>query len=113
MKTPKLYGIFLGTNGSVLLCEMTKEERNDKIQRMIGATRTEKRVIPYAVGGTDVVCITNYYAKVLPGNLNSAASYLCGGDVYGNAVILRYNELGFSCLMNLRRARQVLDALVC
>ena len=111
MNPPKLYGIFLGTNGSVLLCEMTREERDMEISKLLGTTRTKRHVVPYTIGGTELVCITDCYANSLPGNRNSAASYLCGGDIYGNAVLLRYNTLGFACLMNHRKAREVLDGL--
>lgn len=111
MKQPKLFGIFLGVNGSVLLVEMTSASREADMLRILRATRTEALYSKNRFDGSEIACVTNAYALKGPGYRNDIASYICGGDVYGNVVILKVNDIGYKVLMNHQKARKIMEEI--
>lgn len=110
-KEAKLFAIFLGVNGSVLLAEMTSGTREAEISKILRTTKTEAFYSGKKFDGEEVACVVNAYAMRGPGYRNDIASYICGGDIYGNVVILRVNRDGFKCLMNHGKARKVMGAI--
>lgn len=110
-KETRLFGIFLGVNGSVLLTEMKRETREVEISKILRTTKTEAFFSKKRFDGDEIACVSNAYAMKGPGYRNSIASYISGGDVYGNVVILRVNDEGFKCLMNLKKARKIMEEI--
>ena len=107
----KLYAIFLGVNGSVLLTEMTSAEKWTKIFQILRTSRTERFDVEKRFDGVECVCVTNAYARSDRGYLNTVASHLCRGDIFGNALVLKRNAIGESCLMPLGKARKIKEAI--
>ena len=110
MKT-KLFGIFLGVNGSVLLAEMTQATRDNEICKMVHSRKTETFYSKKRFDNSELACVANAYPMRIPGYRNDLASHICGGDVYGNVVILNVNNDGFRCLMNHQKARKILEEI--
>jgi hypothetical protein len=108
-KEPKLFGIFLGVNGSVLLIEMKRENRDAEISKILGAQKVEAFFSKKRFDGDEVACVANAYPLRSVGYRNNIASYICGGDVYGNVVILRVNDDGMKCLMIHSKARKIME----
>lgn len=111
MKKPKLFGIFLGVNGSVLLAEMTSASRDSEIAKMVRSKWTEVFYSKGRFDGSELACVANAYPMKGSGYRNDIASHICGGDVYGNVVILKVNDDGFKCLMNHQKARKVMGEI--
>ena len=111
MKQPKLYGIFLSPNGSILLAEMESESRDVEISKMLQTTRFEFFPSQRGFDGSMVICVADAYALKTPENKNGIASYICGDGIYGNVVILRANDIGFKCLMNHATARKIMEEI--
>lgn len=111
MKQPKLFGIFLGVNGSVLLAEMTQAEREQSICEMVRSKQTETFYSKRRFDNSELACVANAYPMKGPGYRNDIASLICGGDVYGNVVLLKVNDDGFRCLMNHQKARKVMGEI--
>ena len=111
MKPPKLYGIFLGTNGSILLTRMTSESRENDIRFFTRAQKTETFFPKQTFDGCEIAVIANAYPTKLPGYKNTIASHICGSDVYGNVIILKINDDGLRCLMKVKRARGIMEAI--
>ena len=110
MKT-KLFGIFLGVNGNVLLAEMTQADRNNEICKMVHSKNTETFFSKRRFDNSELACVANAYPMRIPGYRNDIASHICGGDVYGNVVILKVNDDGMRCLMNHQKARKVMGEI--
>lgn len=110
-KEPRLFGIFLGVNGSVLLIEMKKENRDAEISKILATQKVEAFFSKKRFDGDEIACVVNAYPLKNAGYRNNIASYICGGDVYGNVVILRVNGEGFKCLMNLKKARKIMEEI--
>ncbi len=111
MKKPKLFGIFLGVNGSVLLAEMTQAERDRRICEMVNSRQTETFYSKKRFDSSELACVANAYPMKGSGHRNDIASLICGGDVYGNVVILKVNDVGFKVLMNHQKARKVMEEI--
>ena len=111
MKAPRLFGIFLGVNGSILLCEMKSENRGTEISKILCATRFEIFRSRRGFYGSMVVCVADAYSHQTAENKNNIASYICGCDIYGDVVILRENDVGFKCLMNISTARKIKEEI--
>lgn len=107
----KLYAIFLGVNGSVLLTEMTSAEKWQKITQILRTNRTERFDAEKRFDGVDCVCVANAYARPDRGYLNTVASHMCGGDIFGNVLVMKRNAIGESCLMPLGKARKMKEAI--
>jgi hypothetical protein len=108
-KETKLFGIFLGVNGSVLLIEMKRENRDAEISKVLSTAKVETFHSIKSFDGDKIACVANAYPVKNSGYRNNVASYICGGDVYGNVVILRVNDDGFKCLMNHSKARKIME----
>ena len=110
-KPPKLYGIFIGTNGNLLLTRMTSESRENDIRFFTRSDKTETFFPKKTFDGCEIAVIANAYPFKAPGYKNNIASHICGEDVYGNVIILKVNEDGMRCLMKLQRARNIMEAI--
>lgn len=110
-KPPKLYGIFLGTNGNILLTRMTSENRETEIRFFTRSQKTETFFPKKTFDGCEIAVIANAYPFKAPGYKNNIASHICGKDVYGNVIILKVNEDGMRCLMKLQRARKIMEEI--
>lgn len=111
MKPPKLYGIFLGTNGNLLLTRMTSENRENEIRFFTRAQKNETFFPKKTFDGCEIAVIANAYPIRAPGYKNTIASHICGEDVYGNVIILKVNDDGMRCLMKLQRARKIMEEI--
>ena len=111
MKYPRLYGVVIDIDGTPLLFESTQGERDGKMLGMLGTTRMEMFYPRKKYAGHNVAVVTNAYVVKSDGNRNSVASLMCGGEVFGKVIVLRLNGDGFKCLMTLKKARKIKEAI--
>lgn len=101
-KNPRLYGLLIDTDGRIRYAEIPigKDEKWSTIKSILKATVT-KRISAGGFNGTNRILIYNYYGTPLAG-INERAMKLTGGKtkIYGPALLLRENSLGYPSLMS-------------